>query len=271
MVRINSSASSTDCAPISSATLRDRRLDRHARLTQISIRSSASGQAQLDRLLALGGAVADVEDRRVEAGTGGDDADEQLDDRRLLGQSAQQEDIDRSAAPRRRRAAPGGRTGSGSAGSARGSRRPSAWLRRTVVGKRAPADRAGRRWCACRSTAPRAGPCGGGRPRRPAGRAASRATRRARARRISSRVFSVLPEERRHHREEGGEDARCRPAGAIRNAGSVRALTTDAVMAGCPQTSKFIILRMTKMPIDIQTPETPRMRWPVLVVNSGMM
>ena len=36
-------------------------------------------------------------------------------------------------------------------------------------------------------------------------------------------------------------------------------------------TSKFIIFLITKMPIDIQTPDTPRIRWPVLVVNSGMM
>ena len=77
---------------------------------------------------------------------------------------------------------------------------------------------------------------------------------------------------------------------AIRKAGSVKELTTWSVMSRTifllfitrpktafrpfgqlPQTSKFIILRMTKMPIDIQTPEMPRMRWPVLVVNSGMM
>ena len=38
-----------------------------------------------------------------------------------------------------------------------------------------------------------------------------------------------------------------------------------------PQTSKFIILRITKMPIDIQAPAQPRMMCPVDVTNSGMM
>ncbi|BCH28054.1 hypothetical protein MesoLjLc_78560 [Mesorhizobium sp. L-8-10] len=35
--------------------------------------------------------------------------------------------------------------------------------------------------------------------------------------------------------------------------------------------SKFIMLRMTKIPIAIQTPETMRIMCPVLVTNSGMM
>ena len=94
MVRTSSSASSTDCAPISSATLRDRRLDRHAGFHADQHQVERIRPGHLDRLLALGGAVVDVEDRRVEAAIGDDDADEELDEGRLFGQAAEQEEID---------------------------------------------------------------------------------------------------------------------------------------------------------------------------------
>src|SRR5690606_33726754 len=51
------------------------------------------GPCELDRLLALGGAVVDVENRRVEAAIGSEDADETLDDARLLRQAAEQEHV----------------------------------------------------------------------------------------------------------------------------------------------------------------------------------
>ncbi len=61
--------------------------------TQISIRSSASGHAIWIDCLRLDGAVVDIEYRRVETGIGDKNADEQLDEGRPLGQSAEHEQV----------------------------------------------------------------------------------------------------------------------------------------------------------------------------------
>ncbi len=64
---------------------------RHARFHADEHQVERIGPGLRDRLLALGGAVGDVEDGRIEAAIGDEDADEGLDEQRLVRHPAEQE------------------------------------------------------------------------------------------------------------------------------------------------------------------------------------
>ena len=116
--------------------------------------------------------------------------------------------------------------------------------------------------------------------RRPLRRRSDSAARRARclARNSSRssatdfmRAFERIAAERRQHGEDRGKDG-----DADQNRDEKRRIVQrlddligHRVLA--LYTSKFIIFFITNTPIDIHTPDTPRIIWPVLVVKSGMM
>ncbi len=216
-------------------------------------------------MLALGRPVGDVEHRRVEAAIGDHDAHEQLDEAGLVGKAAEHEDIEageREADERQHQAEEqearqrvlAAKAGHPELGE------------RALVGQRPaqvqPLDDVAHadRLLLAQALATPVGLVG------QAG-ALLGAQFLALQRDAFMRDFSTSPPKAGSSVKMVANTA-MPTSKAMMNAGSINVFITVVDMA---HTSKFIILRITKTPIIIHTSDTPMIRWPASVVNSGLM
>ena len=109
MVSVSSSASATDCEPISSLTFLNAASIDMPDSTQISSRSSVSGKARLIDSCRRCDLVLQEHQRQVHADIGGGDAHAELDHRRLV-EIEHDEQIERGEQTRSPPASPCGRT-----------------------------------------------------------------------------------------------------------------------------------------------------------------